>query len=131
MNRKQTLTPDHIHGHLIEILEFCKGFQQKLLDLEQNQERVIKMLRVVNLKENFIMAKIDDVTAAVEAETAVDDSAIVLLNNLTAMIKAAGTDPAKLDALISTINANKQKMADAIVANTPAESGGSTVGSNA
>lgn len=65
------------------------------------------------------MATIDDILADVQSERTVIDSAITLLNNLTSMIASAGTDPAKLQAVIDTVEANKKALADAVVANTP------------
>lgn len=62
----------------------------------------------------------DALEAAVAAEDTVIDSVIVLLGKLSDMIKAAGTDPVRLAAVVADINAKKQALADAVVANTPA-----------
>jgi len=81
-----------------------------------------------------IKAKLDDLTAKVTAEETVIDSVVTLLNGLSAMIAdlkaqlaAAGGDPAAiqavvdgLDALGGKVDADKQKLADAATANTPA-----------
>ena len=70
--------------------------------------------------EKRIMALLDDILTDVEDEETVEESMITLLTNLSAAIAAAGTDPVKLAALKAKIDADKQKMADAVVANTPA-----------
>ena len=72
--------------------------------------------------EDKIMATIDDVVSAVAAEKTVVDSAVALLNQLTAMLQAAiaSGDPAKIQPAIDAINANKAELADAVTANTPA-----------
>lgn len=62
----------------------------------------------------------DALEAAVTAEDTVIDSVIVLLGTLSQMVKDAGTDPARLAAVVAGINAKKQALADAVVANTPA-----------
>ena len=66
------------------------------------------------------MAVLDDLTAQVEANTTVIESAITLLAGLKAALDAAGTDPVKLKALSDALAAEDQKLSDAIVANTPA-----------
>lgn len=106
--------------------------RQILQDIEQFLsdafEHLHNLLHTINQKENYIMSKIDDLNTAVSEESTVIDSTVTLLTNLTQMIKAAGTDPAKLDALMTSITANKTKLADAVVANTPAAEGGGSTG---
>ena len=65
---------------------------------------------------------LDELQAAVAAEDTVIDSAVTLLGNLSQMLKdaIASGDPAKVAAIASQIDAAKQKLADAVVANTPA-----------
>jgi len=64
------------------------------------------------------MATIDDILAGVEEESTLDDSIITLLTNLKAAVDAAKGDQAKIDAAFAAITANKQKVSDAITANT-------------
>jgi hypothetical protein len=67
-----------------------------------------------------IMAALDDLQAAVAAEDTVIDSAVTLIQGIPALIAAAGTDPAKLQALTADITAKSQALAAAVAANTPA-----------
>lgn len=67
-----------------------------------------------------IMSAIDTLEASVAAETEVIGSVITLLDQLSDLLKAAGTDPARLAALQATIDGNKQRIADAVVRDTPA-----------
>lgn len=67
------------------------------------------------------MANIAALEAAVAEETTVQQSAITLLENLSKMVKDAGTDPAKLQAVVDQLNSNRSALAAAIVANTPSE----------
>lgn len=67
------------------------------------------------------MATIQDLTAAVAAESSVDDSIVALLNNIVQQLKdaQASNDPAALDAVVQGIQANTKKIQDAVTANTP------------
>lgn len=71
-------------------------------------------------KETQTMALIDDLTADVTAQTTVVGSAVTLLQGLKAALDAAGTDPAKLQAIKDGLDANTKTLADAVAANTPA-----------
>lgn len=60
-------------------------------------------------------------TAAVERDNTVNQSAITLLNNLSQMLRDAANDPAAINALADQLDAQQQALADAVVANTPAQ----------
>lgn len=79
------------------------------------------LLQEINYKVNFIMATIQDVNAAVAAESSVDDSIVTLLNGIVQQLKdaKASGDPAALDAIVAGIQANTKKLSDAVTANTP------------
>jgi len=82
-----------------------------------------KLDRIIQLLEQgvrVIMAKIDDVEAAVAAEVTVGDSMVVLLNQLGDLIKATDPNNPRLAALADTVNAKASEWAAAVVANTPA-----------
>lgn len=64
--------------------------------------------------------ELDTLTAEVTANTDAEASAVVLLQKLHDLLVAAGTDPAKLQALTDQLSASKDALAAAIVANTPA-----------
>lgn len=83
-----------------------------------NIERALSVLQEQGKK---IMANIAALEAAVAEETTVQQSAITLLENLSKMVKDAGTDPAKLQAVVDQLNSNRSALAAAIVANTPSE----------
>lgn len=70
-----------------------------------------------------IMTKLDDLNAAVERNTAVDDSVITLLEGIVQQLKDANSssDPAAIDKLIAQLDSNTQKMTDAVTRNTPVE----------
>lgn len=63
---------------------------------------------------------LDDLKAKVDNEATVEQSAITLLQGLSAQIKANANDPAKLQALADEVDANATSLAAAVTANTPA-----------
>lgn len=65
-------------------------------------------------------AELDALTANVTRITTVADSAIALLQNIKARLDAAGTDPAALTALSTSLGTESDKLAQAITDNTPA-----------
>lgn len=82
-------------------------------------DEVVQLLRSILMKEDTIMAQIDDILADVTDESTVDDSIITLLTSLSAQLAAAGTDSVKLAQVKTLIDSNKAKIAAAVVANTP------------
>lgn len=66
------------------------------------------------------MALLDDLEAKVDAVTSVEQSAITLLQELSDALKAAGTDPVRLQAIVDKLDADQTALAAAVVANTPA-----------
>lgn len=82
-------------------------------DLQEMEARLVTQLRMIMITEQDIL---DDVTS----QTTVIDSAVTLLGHLSDLIKQAGTDPVKLQAIRDLITNQKTKLADAVVANTPA-----------
>lgn len=66
------------------------------------------------------MQELDTLTAKVAETTTVEQSAIELLNGLSAQISALKADPVKLQALADSLGAKSAELSAAIVANTPA-----------
>lgn len=64
--------------------------------------------------------ELDALTVEVTANTDAEASAVILLGQLHDLLVAAGTDPAKLQALTTQLATSKDALAAAIVANTPA-----------
>lgn len=88
---------------------------------EQSSGRGIEhKLQALLLRVEAMMATLDDLITKVTNIGTVEDSVIALLNDISARLKAAGQDQAKLDALASSIDAQTTKLSDAVVANTPA-----------
>lgn len=100
----------------------------ELLERQVGQnDRIIALLATLTKQESSTMKSIEDLKADVEALQSVDGGAIVLLEGLSAKIaalKSTTTDAAtarEIDALAGQVEATKEAMAAAIVANTPAD----------
>jgi len=76
----------------------------------------------IKQQETKIMATFQDLIAAVENETTVEQGVVVLLQRLSTELTTAiavGATPASLQAIVDQINANANLLAGAVVANTP------------
>ena len=73
------------------------------------------------LKEITEMAlDLTALTAQVQANTAVEASAVTLIQAIAAELSASTGDPAAIAALAAQLNSSAQALASAIAANTPA-----------
>lgn len=86
----------------------------------EDPDLLTKILNKLNTMETKIMALLDDVVTKVSELGTVEDSVVTLLTDIKAKLDAAGTDQTKLAALSAAIDAQKQKLSDAVTANTPA-----------
>ena len=69
-------------------------------------------------KQVIEMALLDDLEAKVDAVKGVEDSAILLLQQLSQALKDAGTDPARLQAVIDKLDVDQAALAAAVAANS-------------
>lgn len=97
-----------INGRLDYLCQHIYALERRSITIEQ--------------QGNTIMATLQDIQAAVAAEKTVEDSVLVLLSNIEQQLKdaIASNDPAAMQAVVDQINAQKQTMADAVAAGTPA-----------
>lgn len=82
---------------------------------------VLDLLRQILQQGETMAGEVAKLEQDVADQTTVIQSAITLLQNIKALLDAAGTDPAKLAALSTAIEANSSALAAAVVANTPGE----------
>lgn len=83
-------------------------------------DRIEAKLDALTARSKTMSAELDALTAQVAQNTNAEQSAITLLNNLHQLLIDAGTDPAKLGAITSTLKTSADALAAAVVANTPA-----------
>lgn len=99
--------------------------QDRLRRIENEQVALSRQLNALSTQltkiGNQIMATLQDITQAVTDEKTVEDSVLVLLNNIEQQLKdaIAQNNPAAMQAVVDQITAQKQTMADAVAANTP------------
>jgi chromosome segregation ATPase len=72
--------------------------------------------------EEAMSAEIDRIKNSVAQLTSVNQSAVALLGDLAARVRALQTDPAALTALADEIDRRKAELAQAVLSNTPAGS---------
>jgi len=87
---------------------------------ERRQRQILYALHLLLWKVRHMAGELDALTAQVDSNTSVIESAITLIQNIKAQLDAAGTDPAKLAALSATLASEDDKLAAAVAANTPA-----------
>lgn len=88
--------------------------------VESSRRQLDGLSRQLIHMEIFMATEMEDLLAAVENDTTVDQSAITLIEQIVAMLTAAGTDRAKIAEVTAKLRANQEKLAAAVVANTPA-----------
>jgi hypothetical protein len=92
----------------------------RLSAVHRKLNSVLNILQVQRDQGEKMAKTLDDILQGVQDESTVDDSIVTLVTNLKAAVDAAGGNQAKIDAAFAQITANKQKVADAVTANTPA-----------
>ena len=125
LNMPDYVLAEYLEGHLALLgIAQRDSAKHRTGQLEQRLERIERLL-IHNLKnESIIMTDLTQLTQAVNDSVTVEESAITLLNGLKAQLDAAGTDPVALKALSDSLAAEKDKLAAAITANTPAAPAG-------
>lgn len=86
--------------------------------MDGDSDALLSAVRSIQAKVELMATDLTDLTAKVAENSAVDQSAIVLLQGLKAALDAAGTDPAALAALSASLGTSSAELAAAVVANT-------------
>lgn len=116
---------------LIVIGSFNVGIavQQNKLGSEIERLHYSMQLLLMKARRQVTMTdftnKVAQIQQSVSDLTTVDQSAIALLDELTGLVNANKNDPAALDSILAGINAQRDSLAAAVAANTPADATGS------
>jgi hypothetical protein len=100
-----------------------------LEQIDSKLDFVIALLGTVLRKERRIMATLDQVLADTTDEATLDDSIITLLTGIKKQLDDAlansitPAQQAQIDQIFTNLEANKVKVAAAITANTPVDTG--------
>jgi phosphoglycerate-specific signal transduction histidine kinase len=102
---------------IVDLPDRINRFERQMLE---RLDRLEHLFRTFTQEIHHMAGELDTLTAAVEEETTVNGSAIMLLNQLSDLIRANATDPTALRALADRVSANSASLAGAVTANTPA-----------
>jgi hypothetical protein len=102
------------------VLAYLKYVADYLRYLDRKLDRAIALLKSVQQSEEAMHQNLSDIQDLVRQDTDVVSSAVTLLGGLGEEIKklVKNRDPVALDALADQLISNKQRLADAVVANT-------------
>lgn len=98
-------------GELLD--EIDRKLDQLMADEQRRYDTIIE-------RQTDMAGELDNVTREVQENGDVIDSAVTVLSELASQIEELKNDPVALQALADSLDANSRKLADAIVANTPA-----------
>jgi hypothetical protein len=87
---------------------------------------IFTLTQSIHTKLNEMTPELQRLTDEVAEMKSLQQSAITLLGNLSQMIRERANDPAAINALADDIDSSNKQMADALAANTPAETGDGT-----
>mgnify|MGYP001312214451 CR=1 FL=1 len=88
-------------------------------DMEARLDQILFLLHTSLFKESIIMTDLTALTAQVQANTDIEQSAILLIKGLADQIAAAGSDPIAIADLVTKLKVSATALAAAIAANTP------------
>jgi hypothetical protein len=98
----------HVYFHLADLVEVKARLDQIMSNVVGLSTRIDTM-----------SAALDALSAEVARNTAVDESAITLLNGLATQIADLKNDPVALQALSDSLKSSSDALAAAVIANTP------------
>ncbi len=87
--------------------------------MERKLDLILSALNNLEGKVTAMAGELDRLTTEVAENTTVIQSAITLINGLAQQIRDLSTDPAALNALADTLDAQSNALAEAVTANTP------------
>src|ERR1017187_5951887 len=94
---------------------------QEVSDLFARLTRIESKLDQVTTTEAKVMGVLDDIEAEVAANTTVEGSIETLVNNI---VEASGNNPARMSAVLATLQANDTRLAKLVTTNTTAATPG-------
>lgn len=102
-------------------MTFSLTLNVSLPTVEAKLGDILTALNTLLQRTKDMAATLDDVVAKVAALSTVEDSVVSLLTSIKAQLDAAiaSGDMTKVQAVADALDAQKQKLADAVTANTP------------
>jgi len=97
-----------------------KQIEAQLVGLRADVQDLSVLVIQLIKRDNIMATDLTGLTASVSRNTTVIGSALALIQGISAQLAAAGTDPAALAALKSSLDNQDDALAAAVAANTPA-----------
>jgi hypothetical protein len=88
--------------------------------IERKIDVILRILDTFSHRLEGIRMTLVELEAQVAQNTAVEASAVLLIQGIAAQLAAVATDPAKVQALADSLKTSADSLAAAVVANTPA-----------
>jgi hypothetical protein len=88
--------------------------------VELKIDKALSLLETLVSQGEASKVTLQELQTQVAANTSVEQSAITLIQNIAAMLAAAKTDPAAIQALADQLKNSADALSAAVVANTPA-----------
>lgn len=104
-----------------DVKETIRAILANTESIIERQDSLMRGLQIINAKENYAMATLDEVLAEMERDTTVSDGIVAMLEKLQADVTAAGGNQAKIDQIFNGFKSNTDKLAAKLVVNTPNE----------
>jgi hypothetical protein len=102
------------------IVELFVSIHRRLDHIDHRLTELHEAVGIIVKKEKHMSAQLDALTAQVAENTAVEASAVALIQGIAAQLAAAQDDPVAVAALVDQLNASADALAAAVAANTPA-----------
>jgi len=103
---------------------FSRDNDKPILDLlhslNTKVDQVLAQILQVKTRETNMAADLTSLTAQVQKNTTIEESAVTLIQGIAAQLAAAKNDPAAIQSLSDQLNASATDLSAAIAANTPA-----------
>lgn len=104
-------------------IDIYHHIMQENSQLESKVDQALSLLNQIVQKENVMSTELDNLTQKVNDTITVEESAIQLIEGLATQLKAIANDPAAINALADQLSAERDALAAAVAANTPAAPG--------
>ena len=120
LDKLRDMTPEQI-AFFDRLLDFERA--QRPTDLAAIDHRLAAIeghIATLTRQGAFTMDALSDLATQVSATTSAEQSAVVLLEGLSKRLSEAASDPAKVEALSAQLKASSDRLAAAILENTPA-----------
>jgi chromosome segregation ATPase len=109
-----------VKDELKRLVDRVETLSTHVLNIEDMMEKLVTKINRIDRREVKMAGELDALEAAVAREAEVTTSAISLIKGIAAQLADIQNDPVKIAALVDSLNASADALANAVVENTPA-----------